>query len=205
MLDFTIAIALIGATSLLVVIPGPNVALIIANTLARGFRTGAVTVLGTTIGVALQLAVIVLGLAALLEFAASAFTWMKWAGVAYLLYLGVLSWQQGVEEMHDTSASPKPLRSLFWQGLLLATINPKTLIFNAAFLPQFVSADAGSFALLTVAVIYLSVIFLGDLVWAASAQWARPMVIKLGRLRHRLTGCLFFGSGIGLALARVDR
>ncbi len=63
-MEFTIAIALIGATSLLVAIPGPNVALIIANTLARGFRFGAVTVLGTTVGMALQLAVVVLGLAA---------------------------------------------------------------------------------------------------------------------------------------------
>src|SRR5680860_204258 len=145
MMEFTTAITLIGATSLLVAIPGPNVALIIANTLARGARFGAVTVLGTTIGVALQLAFVVLGLAALLEFAALAFAWLKWAGVAYLLYLGVLSWRQGVEDMQDTSASLKPLRRLFWQGLLLATINPKTLIFNAAFLPQFVNKDAGSF------------------------------------------------------------
>ncbi|MGB3243652.1 MAG: LysE family translocator [Sulfitobacter sp.] len=204
-MDFTVAMALIGGTSLLVAIPGPNVALIIANTLARGFRFGAVTVLGTTIGVALQLAVVVLGLAALLEFAASAFTWLKWAGVAYLLYLGVLSWRQGVEDMQDTSVSLKPLRGVFWQGLLLATINPKTLIFNAAFLPQFVSADAGTFALSAVAAIYLGVIFLGDLVWAASAHVARPIVTRLGRLRHRLLGGLFFGSGIGLAFARVDR
>ncbi len=107
--------------------------------------------------------------------------------------------------MQDRSANLKPLRRLFWQGLLLATINPKTLIFNAAFLPQFMNEDAGSFALLPVAVIYLGVIFLGDFVWAASAQWARPMVMKLGWLRHRLTGCLFFESGIGLALARTDR
>lgn len=204
-MDVTIAIALITATSILVAIPGPNVALIIANTLARGFTFGAVTVLGTTIGVALQLAVVVLGLAALLEFAASAFTWLKWAGVAYLLYLGVLSWRQGMEDVQGATASPKPLKTLFWQGLLLAMINPKTLIFNAAFLPQFVSAEAGSFGLLAVAAIYLGVIFLGDLVWAASAQWARPLVMKLGRLRHRLTGCLFFGSGIGLALARIER
>lgn len=204
-MDVTIAIALITATSILVAIPGPNVALIIANTLARGFTFGAVTVLGTTIGVALQLAVVVLGLAALLEFAASAFTWLKWAGVAYLLYLGVLSWRQGMEDVLGATASQKPLKALFWQGLLLATINPKTLIFNAAFLPQFVSAEAGSFGLLAVAAIHLGVIFLGDLVWAASAQWARPLVMKLGPLRHRLTGCLYFGSGIGLALARIER
>jgi len=204
-MDINAALTLIGATAILVAIPGPNVALIIANTIARGFRFGAMTVLGTTIGVAVQIVVVVLGLAALLEFAASAFTWLKWAGVAYLLYLGISSWRQGVEDLQETSASKRPLHALFLQGLLLAIINPKTLLFNAAFLPQFVSMDAGSVSLMAAAIIYLGVIFVGDLVWAASAQSARPLILKLGRLRHRLAGCLFFGSGIGLALSRVDR
>ncbi len=99
----------------------------------------------------------------------------------------------------------KPLKTLFWQGLLLATVNPKTLIFNAAFLPQFIAPGSGSSALLITAAIYLAVMFLGDLIWAASAQTARPVMARLGRLRHKLTGILFFGSGVGLALARVDR
>lgn len=204
-MNLSAALALAGATFILVAIPGPNVALIIANTIARGFRYGAMTVFGTTIGVALQLAVVVLGLAALLELAGLAFIWLKWAGVAYLLYLGVVSWRRGVEDLQETSASRKPLRSLFWQGLLLATINPKTLFFNAAFLPQLVGANASATSLLIAAAIYLAVIFLGDLIWAGTAQSARPLILRLGRLRHRLTGCLFFGSGIGLALARVDR
>lgn len=204
-MDLNAALALAAATAILVAIPGPNVALIVANTIARGFRFGAMTVLGTTIGVALQVVVVVLGLAALLEVAASALTWLKWAGVAYLLYLGFVSWRQGVEDLPTTVASLKHARTLFLQGLMLASVNPKTLLFNAAFLPQFVSADAGSQALLTAAVIYLGVFVLGDLAWAATAQVARPLILELGRLRHRLTGCLFFGSGIGLALARTDR
>jgi len=204
-MDLNTAIALIGATALLVAIPGPNVALIIANTIANNLRFGVVTVLGTTIGVALQLAVVVLGLVSLLELAASALMWLKWAGVAYLLYLGLKSWRKGIEEWEEASASERPLRFLFWQGLLLATINPKTMLFNAAFLPQFVGQDAGTGSLLTVAIVYLGVIFLGDLVWAISAQSTRSAITKLGRLQHRLTGCFLFGSGIGLALARIDR
>lgn len=204
-MDPNAALALAAATAILVAIPGPNVALIIANTIARGFRLGAMTVLGTTIGVALQVTVVVLGLAALLELAASALTWLKWAGVVYLLYLGLMSWRQGVEDLRATVASRKPARTLFLQGLLLASVNPKTLLFNAAFLPQFVSGHAGSQSLLTAAVIYLGIFFFGDLAWAATAQSARPLIMKLGRLRHRLTGCLFVGSGIGLALSRVDR
>lgn len=204
-MDLNAALALIGATALLVAIPGPNVALIIANTIAFGLRFGAMTVLGTTIGVALQLAIVVLGLAALLEHAASAFMWLKWAGVAYLLYLGIMSWRQGLQQIHETRASRKPLRSLFWQGLILAMINPKTLLFGAAFLPQFVGPDAGVASLGSAAAIYLGVLFLGDLLWAGSARSARPALLKLGRLRHRLTGCLFLVSGLGLALARLDR
>lgn len=204
-MDGTSAIALIGATLLLVAIPGPNLALIVANTLARGFRYGAMTVAGTTSGIAVQLAVVVIGLAALLEFATLAFAWLKWAGVAYLLYLGVVSWRQGANDLEPIQASSKPLQSLFWQGLLVATVNPKTLLFNAAFLPQFVSAEAGPASLLATAVLYLSVIFIGDLIWVASAQSARLFLVKLGRLRHRLTGCLLVGSGIGLALARAER
>lgn len=205
-MDLSVALALIGATALLVAIPGPNVALIVANTIAQGLRFGAITVLGTTIGVALQLIVVVLGLAALLELASSAFAWLRWAGVAYLFYLGILAWRRGVEDLREVRPSDESLRALFWQGLLLATINPKTLLFNAAFLPQFVSSEGGSSpSLLLPAILYLAVVLLGDLIWAVSAQSARPMIMRLGRLRHRLTACLFFGSGIGLALARVER
>ena len=203
-MEFGAALALVGATVLLVAIPGPNVALIIANTLTNGLRFGVVTVVGTTLGVALQLLLVVLGLALILETASSVFAWLRWAGVAYLLYLGILAWRQGVEEMRDTSATQKPLRVVFWQGVLLAMINPKTLLFNAAFLPQFVKTDSGSTALLLAAILYLCVIMIGDLVWVVSAQSAKPVIAKLGRLRHRLTGCLFFGAGVGLALARVE-
>ena len=203
-MEFGASLELFGATLLIVAIPGPNVALIIANTLTNGLRFGVVTVVGTTLGVSLQLLLVVLGLALILETASSVFAWLRWAGVAYLLYLGILAWRQGVEEMRDTSATQKPLRVVFWQGVLLAMINPKTLLFNAAFLPQFVKTDSGSTALLLAAILYLCVIMIGDLVWVVSAQSAKPVIAKLGRLRHRLTGCLFFGCGVGLALARVE-
>jgi threonine/homoserine/homoserine lactone efflux protein len=202
--DLNAALALLGATAVLVAIPGPNVALIIANTIARGFRTGAATVFGTPIGIALQLAIVVLGLAALLEYAAAAFLWLKWLGAAYLIFLGVRSWRIGTAGMDEAAASRKPVAALVWQGMLPALINPKTLLFNAAFLPQFVSTQAGAASLLPAAAIYLCVMFLGDLAWAATAQSARPLVLRMGRLRHRLTGGLFVGSGVGLAFARTS-
>jgi threonine/homoserine/homoserine lactone efflux protein len=86
-------IALSLATLILVAIPGPNVALIVANSVRWGFRAGATTVFGTTLGVAVQLAIVVLGMAALVELAADALSWVRWLGVAYLLWLGIKTWR----------------------------------------------------------------------------------------------------------------
>ena len=86
-------IALAVATAVLVAIPGPNVALTVANSLRFGFAAGVVTVAGAVVGVGLQLALVVSGLAALVDVAGSALTWIKWLGVAYLVVLGVLTWR----------------------------------------------------------------------------------------------------------------
>ncbi len=204
-MDVDNALALVLATSILVAIPGPNVALIVANTLARGAGFGVVTVLGTTTGVALQLALVVLGLSALLQFAAAAFVWIKWIGVAYLVWLGVRTWRRGAADVPDAPPYRRRFATVFWQGLMLATINPKTLLFVAAFLPQFVGPGAGPAGLAALACVHLSVVLVGDLIWAVCAGRARPFLRSLGRLRHRLTGGLFIGAGLGLALARIDR
>lgn len=198
-------LALVGATAILVAIPGPNLALFIGNTLAYGFRAGAVTVFGTALGIAVQLALVLFGLAALLTVAASALVWLKWAGVAYLLYLGLVSWRRGSSALDEAEPTVSGGWKIFAQGLMLSIVNPKTLLFNVAFIPQFVSLDGGTAGLVAPALIYLGVILVGDLLWVTFAGSARPLVLKLGRLRHRLTGGLFMVSGLGLALARVDR
>ncbi|MEX0351451.1 MAG: LysE family translocator [Paracoccaceae bacterium] len=203
-MSFDLAMALVAATLVLVAIPGPNVALIIANTIAHGFRFGAVTVLGTTLGILLQLCLVVIGLSALLQLAAEALFWIKWVGVAYLLFLGIQALRQGFDPMPDAQPTDRPVSAVFWQGLLLAVINPKTLLFNAAFLPQFVSPQSGGSGLVLAAGIYLSVIFLGDLGWVVMARSARRSVLRLGRWRHQLTGGLFLAAGLGLAAARSD-
>lgn len=208
-----LTLALIAATAVLVAIPGPNVALIVANTIAHGFRFGAITVLGTTVGVGLQLVVVVAGLAVVVELAAELFAWIRWIGVGYLLYLGIAAWRRGMSGLAEAATSVRPAGPLFWQGLLLALINPKTLLFSAAFLPQFVAPGPGlgsgmapgAGALVVPAAVYLGVLLLGDLAWAGLARRARPAMIRLGRLRHKLTGALFVGAGLGLALARVER
>ncbi|WP_417724430.1 LysE family translocator [Salipiger sp.] len=204
-MDLASALTLMVATAALVAIPGPNVALIIGNTLTHGARYGVATVLGTTLGVGCQVVFVVAGLAALLELAASALHWLRWAGVAYLLWLGIAAWRQGGAALAEVVPVRRPPWKLFRQGAVMAVLNPKTLLFNAAFLPQFVTAESGAGALGTAAVLYLGVFLCGDLLWVLAARSARGWLLQAGRLRHRLTGALYIAAGAGLALARVDR
>ena len=190
-------VALIVATSILVIIPGPNVALTVATSLQFGFRMGAMTVLGTTLGVALQLAFVVGGMAALIEFTAATLTWIRWAGVIYLVWLGIRTWRKSATDLEKITAAPV----MFLRGCMLAVMNPKTLLFNAAFLPQFVgTGSASQFAL--VGAVFLGVLFLGDLAWALFASSARMFLARYSRLRNKITGVFLTTAGIGLALAR---
>jgi threonine/homoserine/homoserine lactone efflux protein len=187
------------ATAVLVMIPGPNVALIIANSLKYGFRMGVHTVLGTTVGVGLQLAFVVLGLAAIVEVAAEALLWIKWAGVAYLVFLGIRTWREPAGDLGKIEAAPV----MFWRGCLIAVLNPKTLLFNAAFIPQFVAAgDAAASQLAVVAAVFLAVLFVGDVLWAVFASSTRRVFARYAKLRNRLTGAFLTAAGIGLALSR---
>jgi len=180
-------------------IPGPNVALIVANSLKYGFRMGIHTVLGTTVGVGLQLALVVLGLAAIVEVAAEALLWVKWTGVAYLVYLGIRTWREPADDLSKIEAAP----AMFWRGCLVAVLNPKTLLFNAAFIPQFVAAaDATASQLTVVSSVFLAVLFVGDVLWAAFASSARRVLARYATMRNRLTGAFLAAAGIGLALSR---
>ena len=192
-------IALAAATLVLVVIPGPNVALIVANSIRYGVRMGAVTVLGTTVGVALQLATVLLGMAAIIEIASDALTWIRWAGVAYLVWLGIRTWREPAEDLGKIVAAP----AVFWRACLVAAVNPKTLLFNAAFLPQFVSSgDSATIQLAVVAGVFLTVLLLGDLLWVLTASSARQLLDKQAAARNKISGGFLVAAAVGLALAR---
>lgn len=194
-------LVLIVATSILVLIPGPNVALIVANGLRHGLKLGLVTVFGTTAGIAMQLCLVILGMATIIEMAASALLWIKWLGAAYLVYLGVKTWNEEGGDLNEIPAGSK--HSTFWRGFALAVINPKTLLFNAAFLPQFVVRDASATGqLMLLAAVYLTVIVIGDALWAFFASSARRFFARLQHLRNRVTGGFMLGAAAGLALSR---
>jgi len=191
-------LTLVLATAVLVIIPGPNAALIVANSIRYGIRMGTVTVLGTTVGVAVQLVTVVLGLAVVVETVADALVWIRWAGVLYLVYLGIRTWREPAQDLSAVTAVP----AMFWRGCAIAAINPKTLLFNAAFLPQFVVADGNAGTqLAVVAAVFLAVLFIGDMIWATTAGSARQFLSRYSGARNRATGGFLIAAGIGLALS----
>ena len=194
-------VALIAATIVLVLIPGPNVALIVANSLRYGLRFGLITALGTTAGIAVQLFIVMVGFAALVERVAGALTFIKWLGVAYLVFIGIRAWGEPASDL--SAIKPQTSRNIFWNGVMLAIINPKTLLFNAAFLPQFVgnTSNPGG-QLLLLSGIFLAVLICGDALWALFAASARRGLNRYGHLRNRVTGGFLMAAGLGLALSR---
>jgi homoserine/homoserine lactone efflux protein len=195
--------AFVFAVTILMLIPGPNVALIVANSLAHGARHGLTTVAGTAAAMGVQLALTALGMTTLLGELASAFEVLRWLGVAYLLWLGISAWRAPVAELSRAAAEPRSPRAVFLRGFLVSLTNPKTLLFYTAFFPQFLTPGPSlprQIALLSVTFVAIALIVDGG--WALLAARFRGALAVNGRLRNRMTGGLLMGAGLGLALAR---
>lgn len=201
-LDLYLAFA--AACVVLIIIPGPNVALIVANSVAHGVRYGLTTVAGTASAMVLQLALVVLGASALMAALAGVFDWLRWLGVAYLLWLGVRTWRGASADLSRVEAERRSTTSIFGRGFLVSLTNPKTLLFHAAFLPQFVSPEAGGATgqLVLLAGTFLAIAVVLDGAWAVLAGRLRTLLRGRAKLRDRLTGGFLIGAGVGLALAR---
>ena len=104
------------ATAVLIILPGPNVTLIVAHAIAHGARTAFATVMGTQCAQAVQLALVALGMATLIVSFAEVFEWLRWLGVGYLIWLGISRWR-GAGAMADSGSPAGAVpKGLFWQG-----------------------------------------------------------------------------------------
>jgi homoserine/homoserine lactone efflux protein len=203
MIALDLYLAFVLACVVLIVIPGPNVALIVANSVAHGARFGLLTVAGTSSAVVVQLSLTVLGASAVLNFLAASFDWLRWLGVVYLVWLGIAAWRAPAVDLAQVRPQARSARRILVRGFLVGLTNPKTLLFYGAFLPQFITP--GSTApdqLLLLAVSFLVVAVVLDSGWALLAGRLRALLTAHVRLRNRLTGGLLVGAGVGLALAR---
>jgi threonine/homoserine/homoserine lactone efflux protein len=125
-----------GASIAMLVFPGPSVIYIVTRSVDQGRRAGLVSMLGVEAGGLVHVAAAALGISAIVASSATAFSVVKYAGAAYLIYLGVQRWRRGGED--PGRPEPQPRSELFRQGMVVNVLNPKTAIFFLAFLPQFV-------------------------------------------------------------------
>jgi threonine/homoserine/homoserine lactone efflux protein len=193
------------ASTILILIPGPNVSLIVANSVAHGTRYGLLTVAGTSSAIVVQLALTALGLTATLGTLAGWFEWIRWVGVAYLLYLGMRQWTAAPVDLTRTRPQRRSFRAIALRGFLISLTNPKTLLFYGAFFPQFVAAGSPIAPQVALLSLTFFVIAAGlDCGWALLAGRVRGLLAMRGRLRNRLSGGFLVGAGIGLALAHRE-
>src|ERR1043166_8061845 len=190
------------ATEILIATPGPNVALIVGTSLTHGARTGLIAMAGVNLGVMVQLAVVAAGLSWIVELFAKNFDLIRFAGAAYLLFLGIQTlWKA------RRIAAPQPLSGerAFGRGLAVAFANPKTLIFQAAFLPQFLSDGEGRQAQLwLLAATFWVITVAGDAIWVLCAARLRAAVLHRAQLiADRVSGTILIaGAGVLLAASR---
>lgn len=192
---------------LLILIPGPDTAVVTKNALTGGTRGGIFAALGVSAGLAIWTLAAAVGLAALLQASSVAFTVLKIAGAVYLIWLGIQMLRSAGKIGLGTGAVlPSRLRrKALRQGLLSDLSNPKIAVFFTSFLPQFVGTeDTAFFSLLALGAIFvvltaLWLAFYGTIVGQGSTWLRRPAVRKA---LDRFTGVVLVGFGISLAFDR---
>jgi threonine/homoserine/homoserine lactone efflux protein len=194
--------AFLVITLILVLTPGPIVTLVIATGASQGIRAALTTVAGTTLGNALLLAAIAFGLGFVLKNAAVLFEVLRWAGAAYLIWLGIQAWRHAGE---SGAAAPPSGQVHFWRGFVVALSNPKTIAFFTAFLPQFIDPTLPAERQLAVMCgVSVALAACTDSGWAVAAGLGRAWFMTSWRARMlgRLSGLALIGGGIWLSLAR---
>jgi threonine/homoserine/homoserine lactone efflux protein len=198
--------AFFTAAFLLTLSPGPDIAFILGQTVKGGRRSGFAAMFGIWGGTIGHIILAVVGLSAILSASATAFAMVKWVGVAYLVWLGLVALRsRGGSFISETVQVDTSSSRIFWQGALIALLNPKVAIFFLAFLPQFVVPDAGP--------TWAQVCLHGFLLICVSAFVEPPLVLvgerltarlrnnpRLGQWIDRSVGVLFIALGMRLAL-----
>lgn len=193
----------------LIVIPGPSVLFVVGRALAQGRRAALTTVVGNTLGAYVLIVAVAFGIGAVVERSVLVFTVLKLAGAAYLVYLGVKAWRErgslhaavtgGGAGAHGVGG-----RRTFWEGFAVGVTNPKTLVFFAAVLPQFVDRDQGHVAaqMLLLGLVFNVIALASDAAWGLLAATARDW---FARSPQRLSlvggvgGVTMIGLGVTVA------
>ena len=204
-MSFTILAAFVVTCFILAITPGPNMALIIANTLRGGLHAGLATLAGTTTGLGILVTIASLGMSSIMSLMANWFDVVRWCGALYLAFLGArqlwAAWRSPPTAMPQP---PGPSASLYMQGMLVSLSNPKTLLFLGAFLPQFVDPSAPALSqLVLLAVLFVAILAVVDLVYTVGIARARTSLDpRRFRMLDGISGVLLLAGGLVLASTR---
>lgn len=202
----TIAMFSVAALALLVV-PGPSVLYVVTRSVEQGRRAGFVSVLGIHAGSLVHVAAAAVGLSALLVSSAVAFTVVKYAGAAYLIWLGIRRWRAG-GSLFSADARPTDAAAgkLFRQGFVVNLLNPKTALFFLALLPQFVDVGRGPVPaqILVLGFVFVALGVASDGMYALVAStlggWLRQSR-RVARAEPIVTGSVYIGLGVTAAMS----
>jgi threonine/homoserine/homoserine lactone efflux protein len=203
-MSLQVYLAFVAACIGLALIPGPVVTLVLANGLRYGTRAALINIAGVQAGLAIVIGIVAVGLTSLMATMGYWFDWVRFAGAAYLVWLGIKLIRSPVEGV-DADAPPPPRGGFFLQGFVVLLSNPKVLVFFGAFIPQFVDMSQDHFS--QVALLGITFMVTGavtDSIFAVLAGRARLFFsAQRTRLVSRISGGFMVGGGIWLALTRA--
>jgi threonine/homoserine/homoserine lactone efflux protein len=198
-------LAFITACVALALLPGPIVTLIIANGLRHGTRAALINIAGAQAGLAIVIGIVAIGLTSLMATIGYWFDWVRLAGAAYLVWLGIRLIRSPIEGVSIDARPPPPRGGFFLQGLMVLLSNPKVLVFFGALIPQFMDMSRDHVS--QVALLGVTFMVIGattDAIYAVLAGRARLFFSKdRTRLLSRIAGGFMVGGGIWLALTRA--
>jgi threonine/homoserine/homoserine lactone efflux protein len=204
-MSLQVYLAFVAACIALALLPGPIVSLLIANGLRHGTRAALINVAGAQAGLAIVIGIVAVGLTSLMATMGYWFDWVRFAGAAYLVWLGIkLIWSPVEGVKADAPPSP-PRGGFFLQGFLVLLSNPKVLVFFGAFIPQFMDLSKDHFSQVALlGATFMVTAAMTDAVYALLAGRARKFFsARRTRLVSRLSGRFMIGGGIWLALTRA--
>jgi threonine/homoserine/homoserine lactone efflux protein len=204
-MSLQVYLAFIAACIALALLPGPIVTLLIANGLRHGTRAALTNIAGVQLGLVIALGVVAVGLTSLMATMGYWFDWVRFAGAAYLVWLGVKLIRSPVEGVSADAPPPPPRGGFFLQGFVVALSNPKLLVFFGAFLPQFMDMSKDHVSQVAVlGVTFMVIAGLTDATYALLAGRARTFFsARRTRLMSRVSGGFMIGGGVWLALTRA--
>jgi threonine/homoserine/homoserine lactone efflux protein len=197
--------AFAAATSILLIIPGPTILLVVSYALGQGWRTALPVAIGVALGDFTAMTLSMLGIGALLAASATVFTILKWIGAAYLVYLGVKLFRAGGALQADPRTETVSPATMVGHAWLVTALNPKSITFFVAFLPQFLDRNADFFTqMLIFEATFLILAFANALGYALVAARARSLVRNPRAIGifNKTGGSLLIGAGIATAAMR---